>query len=71
MTDSFWKNAAASLPPHVRSRYAEAFEAMERYEALLDAVMSGGRRARRALGKGCQAAARLLDTAAQRLLLSR
>jgi hypothetical protein len=71
MNDSFWKEAAASLPPEVRSRYAAEFEAMERYEVLLDVVMSGGSRARRALGRGCQTAARLLDTAAQRLLLSR
>jgi len=36
MTTSFWKDAAASLPPALRDRYAADFEAAERYEHLLE-----------------------------------
>ncbi|HEU0289522.1 MAG TPA: hypothetical protein VFR39_02045 [Burkholderiales bacterium] len=71
MTESFWKDAVASLPPSVQRRYATEIEAMERYDVLMDAAVDAWRYARRALGKSCQAAARLFDNAAQRLLLSR
>jgi len=36
MTTLFWRNALASLPPSVQRRYATAFEAAERFEAMLD-----------------------------------
>jgi hypothetical protein len=49
MTDSFWKNAARSLPPEVRWRYAKLFEAAERYERLLDLALDAGGHALRAL----------------------
>jgi hypothetical protein len=55
----------------VRRRYAAEFEAMERFEAFLDAADEAWSRSRRGLGKGCRAAARVLDGAARRLLLSR
>ena len=35
---SFWQKAAQSLPPHVRSRYADYFAAAERWEARLDGL---------------------------------
>ena len=34
--ESFWKKAAASLPPHVQRRYAHLFDAAERYEPVID-----------------------------------
>ena len=71
MTDSFREKIAASLPPHVRRRYAAELEAMERFELGLDAAVDAWRFARRALGKGCRAAARIFDHAARRLLLTR
>lgn len=71
MHESFWRTAATRLPPHVRLRYESEFQAMDRYEAVFDAVGAAGACSRRALGKGCRAAARMLDHAAQRLLLTR
>ena len=71
MTGSFWEKAAASLPPHVRRRYAAEFESMERLEILLGITMDAWRHARRLLGKSCQGAARMFDHAARRLLLMR
>ena len=78
LTKSFWKNAAASMRPEVQGLYAAEFEAMERYEPLLDAAIGAGRYARRALGTSCRAAAhwlraaaRSLDSAGRRLSLSR
>lgn len=71
MTESFREKTAASLPPHVRRRYAAEFEAMERFEILFDMTVDTWRRARRTLGKSCRAAARMFDHAARRLLLTR
>ena len=71
MTESFWKKTAASLPPPVQRRYALQFEAMERYDVLMDIVVDAGGSARRVLGKSCRAAARMLDHAGRRLLFTR
>lgn len=51
MSDSFWRKAYRSLPDQVRWRYANLFEAAERYDALLDRVVDSGGRALRALRK--------------------
>jgi hypothetical protein len=74
MTTSFWKDAAASLPPAIRDRYAADFKAAERYEHLMDLSIEGWGIARRALARGCQVAAhalrataRFLDNAARRI----
>jgi hypothetical protein len=74
MTTSFWKEAAASLPPATRDRYAAHFEAAERYEHLLELGIETWRVARRALAKCCQvvahglrAAARFLESAARNI----
>lgn len=78
MSTSFWKAAAASLPPEVRLRYAADFEAAERFEYLVDIGIEASRFAKRALAKCCRVAAhalrtaaRILDTAARRLTLAR
>jgi hypothetical protein len=71
MKESFSKQVAASLPPQVRRRYAAELDMMERCEVMLDAIALAWSRGRRGLGKGCRAAARMLDGAAQRLLLNR
>jgi hypothetical protein len=39
IAESFWKSAAASLPPHVRRKYAHLFEAAERYEPVVDFIV--------------------------------
>jgi hypothetical protein len=65
MTTSFWKEAAASLPPAIRDRYAADLKAAERYEHLIDFGIEGWRIGRRALAKGCQAAAHALRAAAR------
>jgi hypothetical protein len=57
---SFWKNAAASLPPEVRHRYAADLEAAERFEELFDLGIEACGVARRALTKVCLAAAQAL-----------
>ena len=71
MTESFWKDAAASLPPSVQRRYATEIEAMGRYDLLMDVAVDAWRNTRRVLGKGCLAAARMFDNVAHRLLLTR
>ncbi|HEY7742119.1 MAG TPA: hypothetical protein VIA19_03650 [Burkholderiales bacterium] len=78
MAESFWRTAAASLPPQVRWRHAGLFEAAERYELLFDLVATSGGRARRALAQACRGvadalrgAARRLDVAAHRLMPAR
>jgi hypothetical protein len=78
MTQSFWKTAAASLPPQIQWRYAGLFEVAERYEILFDIVATSGGRARRALAQTCRGiadalrnTARALDVAARRLTPSR
>jgi hypothetical protein len=69
--DTFWRRMTTRLPPHVQSRYESAFQAMERYTTVFEAVTAAGAATRRGLGMGCRAAARMLDYAAQRLLLPR
>lgn len=76
MNGSFWKTAAAKLPPEVRQRHAAAFDAADRYEPVLDCIIGAGRYARRALAFLCGTAAgalhtlaRTLDAAARRLAL--
>ena len=78
MAESFWRTAAASLPPQVQQRYARLFEAAEEYEQLLDFVVTARSRAHRALARACRGladalrnAARKLDVAAGRLTLTR
>lgn len=71
MKESFSKQVFASLPPRLRRRYIAELEIMERYEALIDFVAESWRHGRLGLGKSCRAAARMLDSAAQRLLLNR
>jgi hypothetical protein len=41
----FWRNAANSLPPHVRERYAIQLEAAERLDLALDAAIEASKRA--------------------------
>jgi hypothetical protein len=78
MAESFWKTAAASLPPHVQERYASLFEAAEEYEPVIDFIVTARGRAYRALAQGFRSladtlrnAARALDAAAWRLTLTR
>ena len=78
MAESFWRKAAASLPPQVQWRYAGLFEAAERFELLYDLVAASGGRARSALAQSCRGiadalrnAARTLDVAARRLTPTR
>lgn len=75
---SFWRKAAASLPPHVQQRYASLFEAAEEYEPVIDFIVTARGRAHRALAQGCRGladalrnAARALDVAARRLTPTR
>lgn len=67
MAESFWKTAAASLPPQIRWRYAGLFEAAERFDLLLDFVATSGGHARRALAQTCRGIADALRNTAQRL----
>ncbi|MGH8621421.1 MAG: hypothetical protein ACREUB_07535 [Burkholderiales bacterium] len=78
MAESFWKAAAASLPPHLQWRYARLFETAERIDLLLDFIVSSSGHARRALARTCggianalRGAARVLDVAARRLTATR
>jgi hypothetical protein len=77
MTESFWKDALASLPPAVRRRYAAHFEMAERLEWSLDRALDAWASVKRALARICCAgayamhvAAPMLERAAQRLLLT-
>jgi hypothetical protein len=47
----FWRNAANSLRPHVRERYAAYLEAAERWELVVDAAIEARARARAAIGR--------------------
>jgi hypothetical protein len=67
LTDSFWKTAAASLPPTVRWRYAKLFEAADEFEQLLDFVLSKRGRAYSALASACRGVADGLRKSARRL----
>jgi hypothetical protein len=78
MNESFWKTAAASLPPQVQWRYAKLFEAAEEFEQMLDFVLTSRGRAHHALARACRGladalrrSARRLDAAAWRLLTTR
>ena len=78
LTESFWRTAAASLPPHVQQRYASLFEAAEEYEPVIEFIVTARVRAHRALAQGCRGladalrnAARALDVAARRLTPTR
>jgi hypothetical protein len=71
---TFWKQIAASLPPEVRVRYARDLEAAERFEHVIDLAIETWNRARRVLGRCCEAlaqglrrTARLFDSAARQL----
>ena len=50
-TESFWKKAAASLPPHVQRKYGHLFEAAERYEPVVEFLVDGCRDASSALAR--------------------
>lgn len=78
VAESFWKTAAASLPPRVQERYARLFEAAEEYEPVIEFVVTARGRGYRALARTCRGladalrnAARALDAAAWRLTLTR
>ena len=45
----FWKNAAASLPANVRSRYLHDLEQAERWELALDGAIEAVGRVRTAI----------------------
>ncbi|HEY7656741.1 MAG TPA: hypothetical protein VH881_07750 [Burkholderiales bacterium] len=74
MTTSFWRDAANSLPPEIRHRYAADFEAAERIEQALDLAIETWVSVRRVLGRcferlaaGLRKTAKMLDAAARRL----
>lgn len=52
----FWKNALASLPASLRSRYAADIAAAERWELRIDAAVKGVKRARTAFTRNLQTA---------------
>lgn len=41
--DSFWRRAAASLPPHARRRHFHLFEAAERWDPVLELIVDACR----------------------------
>ncbi len=47
----FWRDAARSLPAHVRARYASYFDTAERWELALDRALDLGARIRLALAR--------------------
>jgi len=53
---TFWRNAAASLPPAVRARYVGEFERAERWELALENAIRVFTRAKQALNVGFGAA---------------
>jgi len=76
MTDLFWKNALASLPPAVQRRYAADFQMAQRLDRSLDLAFEAWNTALRALARICcagaymlRAGAYALESAAERLLL--
>ena len=78
MDESFWKTAAASLPPQIRWRYARLFEVAEEFERQLDFAVTVSSHACRLLARTCRGmadalrkAARKLDIAARRLTATR
>lgn len=78
MPESFWRSAAASLPPHVQQRYASLFEAAEMYEPVIEFVVTARSGAHSALARCFRGiadtlrnVARGLDLAARRLTPTR
>jgi hypothetical protein len=67
MTTLFWRNALASLPPSVQRRYATAFEAAERFEAMLDLGIEVSRFAKDAIAKTYEVAAHAMRGTARTL----
>ena len=67
MPDSFWKTAAASLPPRVQWRYGSLFEAADEFEQLLEFVLAGRGRFYSALARACRSVADALRKSARRL----
>ncbi len=55
---NFWKNAAASLPSSVRSRYLADIEQAERWELALDAAIEVLSRVKGAFARSLERAAR-------------
>jgi hypothetical protein len=53
MRNSFWQEAANSLPAPVRARYAGYFETAERWDETLDALLEAGERAKKTIGRLC------------------
>jgi hypothetical protein len=51
VTESFWRRAAAALPPHVRRKYIRVFEAAEQYEPVVEFMVDGCGKAWSALGR--------------------
>lgn len=51
VTESFWRNAAASLPPHVRRQYRHLFEAAEQWEPIIELLVDACSSAWRALAR--------------------
>src|SRR5262245_39442208 len=76
MTDSFWKNALASLPLSVQRRHAADFEMAERLDRSLDLALEAWNFALRVLARTCcigaytlRVGAHALENTAERLLL--
>jgi hypothetical protein len=74
MAGSFWKEAAAALPPEVRRRHAAELAAAERYENVIDGCLEAWRVGRRLLAIACagfalalRVMARILYAAGRRL----
>lgn len=67
MAESFWKTAAASLPPQVQRRYANLFEAADAFEQLLDDLLAKRGRIYSAVASVCRSAADVLRRSARRL----
>lgn len=67
MAESFWKTAAASLPPQVQRRYANLFEAADAFEQLLDDLLAARGRIYSAVASVCRSAADALRRSARRL----
>lgn len=49
MRNSFWQDAARSLPAPVRNRYAGYFESAERFDEILGAAIGAAARLKKAI----------------------
>jgi len=67
MSESFWKTAAASLPPSVQWRYAKLFEAADEFEQLIEFLLAGRGRIYSAAARACRGVADALRKSARRL----